>query len=440
MLSLARRLYQELTLAEISGSLGDVGTLIPLMLPLAQQGSIHFVPALFFSGLANAASGLLWDLPICVQPMKTIAAVALTEGLTAVQVSLAGLLVSSLVLLLGLSRAIVLVNNVIPDSVVRGIQIGLGLSLMKKGAALVLSTGSWVGAIDGYALASCCFVTILLLSHSPRVPVALILFSVGVVLAIPVLSSSDSMTNDTPPSPWPVTWALDQATPDDVWHALFSAALPQLPLTTLNSIISTCKLSHDLFPDRPRLSQTSVACSVGVMNIVACTLGGMPMCHGAGGLAAQYRFGARQGCSMVFLGVAKMTLALALGGALLNLLQAFPKAILGVLLIFSGLELAKAGARPLALEQDLTVAYLTAGATLVLKTGGGCVIGLLTALLCGGYKRGSPELISAGAVLYKLHKRTASVRFRLAQHQLTNECILKVHPFIDGGEGHVDQS
>ena len=90
-----------LTLSEISGSLGDLGILIPLLVGMAHQGSVHFVPALFFAGLWNFATGLLWDVPMCVQPMKTIAAVALADGLSRVQVSLAGLLVAAFVLLLG---------------------------------------------------------------------------------------------------------------------------------------------------------------------------------------------------------------------------------------------------------------------------------------------------------------------------------------------------
>ena len=109
-----------LTLSEASGALGDLGILIPLLVGMARQGSVHFVPALFFAGLWNMATGLIWDVPMCVQPMKTIAAVALADGLTQVQVSLAGMLVAASVLVLGLSRGVLLVNNIVPAAVVRG--------------------------------------------------------------------------------------------------------------------------------------------------------------------------------------------------------------------------------------------------------------------------------------------------------------------------------
>ena len=85
------------------------------------------------------------------------------------------------------------------------------------------------------------------------------------------------------------------------------------PLTTLNSVVSVCQLSRDLFPARP-VSQTSVAISVGLMNLIGCCFGAMPVCHGAGGLAAQHSFGARRGVSMVFLGLLKMVLAFTIGG------------------------------------------------------------------------------------------------------------------------------
>jgi hypothetical protein len=128
-----------LTLREISGSLGDLGTLIPLLVGMAHQGSVHFVPALFFAGLFNVLTGLLWDVPMCVQPMKTIAAVALADGLTQVQVSIAGMLVSAIVLMLGLTKSVIVINNVVPNAVVRGMQLGLGLSLARRGLEIVLA-------------------------------------------------------------------------------------------------------------------------------------------------------------------------------------------------------------------------------------------------------------------------------------------------------------
>ena len=375
-----------LTMAEVSGSLGDLGILVPLLVGMAHQGSVHFVPALFFAGLWNLISGLTWDVPMCVQPMKTIAAVALADGLTAVQVSLAGMLVAAMVLLLGVTRGVVVVNNFVPVSVVRGLQLGLGLSLARRGLGLIADgelpdyvrrTAPWAGPVLG----GVCFVLVLLCRRWPRVPIALLLFLLGIVLAAAHVVVA-GRTLEFAPAP-PIIWALHNFTSADVSHAFFAAALPQLPLTTLNSVVSVCQLSRDLFPTRP-VSQTSVAISVGWMNLIGCALGGMPVCHGAGGLAAQHHFGARRGVSMVFLGSVKIVVALSLGGVTLGLLDTYPDHVIGVLLLFAGLELAKAGAG-LKSEDDIIVGLITAATTLTLNTGLGCAVGLVAALCCGGY-------------------------------------------------------
>ena len=154
------------------------------------------------------------------------------------------------------------------------------------------------------------------------------------------------------------------------------ASLPQIPLTTLNSVVSVCKLSEDLFPEKI-VTRESVAVSVGLMNCVGCLFGGMPVCHGAGGLAGQYRFGARSGSSVVFLGMVKMVLVVTLGAGFVALLEAYPASILGVMLIFSGLELAAAGSE-MKTRQGAAVTIGTAAGCLALKsTGFGCVVGLV---------------------------------------------------------------
>merc|ERR1719162_1625307 len=71
---------ETLTTSEISGSLGDLGTLLPLLTALSRQRTIALAPALFFGGISNILTGLTWDVPMCVQPMKSIAAVALSSS------------------------------------------------------------------------------------------------------------------------------------------------------------------------------------------------------------------------------------------------------------------------------------------------------------------------------------------------------------------------
>jgi MFS superfamily sulfate permease-like transporter len=336
---------------------------------MSAQNGLDFPSALFFAGLFNVVTGLTFSIPMAVQPMKAIAAVALTEGLTVNQILAAGASVSLVILLLGLTGLIGWVNRVVPRSVVRGLQLALGLSLLMKGLQMVAGTGRVVG-LDSYLTGAVAALLVLGLLFSRRVPSALILFGGGAVLAVwkqpEVLQS--------------VTWGASVLhwTPldrQDFTSSFLRATLPQIPLTALNSVIAVCALSTDLFPDRPATPKR-VAISVGVMNLVSAWFGGMPMCHGAGGLAGQYRFGARTNGSILFHGASLMLVAVSVGSSLFVLCRSFPASILGVMLAFSGLELALVTRD----QTDRTSAFtmlLTAGACLALNNVGiGFLVGL----------------------------------------------------------------
>lgn len=325
--------YARLDRHEIAGSLGDLGTFLPLLVGMAAQNGLNFASALFFAGLFNIITGLAFSIPMAVQPMKAIAAVALTEGLTLPQILAAGATVSLFVLVLGVTGLIDRLNRLVPRSVVRGLQLALGLSLLMKGMQMVAGTGRWL-APDSYATGLAAALVVLMLFFSRRVPAALVLFVAGLVLAVsthPGIAGSLEF-GITLPAWTPPAW-------EDFRSAFARAAVPQIPLTTLNSVIAVCALSGDLFPDRAAAPR-KVAASVGAMNLVGCWFGAMPMCHGAGGLAGQYRFGARTNGSILFLGGVKLLLAVLLGTPLMLLCQAFPASVLGVLLAFAGMELA----------------------------------------------------------------------------------------------------
>lgn len=99
-------------------------------------------------------------------------------------------------------------------------------------------------------------------------------------------------------------------------------------------------LSENTFYNRHEPSTTSIAISVGLMNLVGIWFGSVPYCHGSGGLAAQYRFGARTGLSIIFLGLLKIASALLFGSSLLPLFSLIPASIIGILLIVAGMQLA----------------------------------------------------------------------------------------------------
>ena len=369
-----RLFFPKLNRHEISGSLGDLGTFIPLLVGMSITNGLDFATALFFAGLFNIITGFAFSIPMAVQPMKAIAAVAIAEHLRLGQILAAGIWTSSIIFLLGITRLITVVDRWVPKPVVRGLQLGLGLQLIGSGIKLIRETHS-VWGLDSISVGIVGFAFILFFASSRKMPSALVLFVAGLVLAAaanPDIFSTLRLGFSLPH--WvPLTW-------EDFRSSFFRAALPQIPLTMLNSVVAVCALSVDLFPDHPARPR-KVAVSVGLMNLVSGWFGGMPMCHGAGGLAGQYRFGARSSASIIFLGCLKMVLGVFLGGSLLSLLHVYPNSILGVLLGISGLELSL-----VATDQTergaATVMLGTAAAVLALNsTATGFAIGWVLSLL-----------------------------------------------------------
>ena len=359
--------------SEAGGALGDLGTFLPLLVGMVNKCGLQLGPALFFAGLMNLATGVVFGIPMPVQPMKAIATVAISEGLSESQIIIAGLATSAVILTLGVTRLVDWLNRVIPRSVVRGLQLALGFKLLTKGFTEIASTNMLIGW-DSVTTAAICVVLALALYFSSRVPGSLVIFGIGLIA---LFASDWSLVSKIR---FGFDWRLPSLlNPQDWKTGLLRGAIPQIPLTTLNSVIAVCALSADLFPDRPA-GPRRVATSVGLMNLLCCPFGAMPMCHGAGGLAAQYRFGGRTGGSVVILGVGKMTLALLFGGSLLVWLQAYPRSVLGVLLIFSGLELALV-CRDQTAKVDFFVMIFTAGACLAVNTAVGFAVGWVMAVL-----------------------------------------------------------
>jgi len=375
----AQRVYDNLRFArfnrfEVAGSLGDMGTFLPLLTGMAALNGLDIASALFFAGLFNVVTGVVFTIPMAVQPMKAIATVAISEGLRVHEILAAGIATSAVVLVLGLLNVMDRVQRWIPKSVLRGLQLGLGLKLLISGIRLITETHVWLGA-DSILVGALCFAVVLLTFFSQRVPGALVVFCIG--LGMILLENAEVFAELRLEVTFPGWASLGL---QDFVRGAWKAAIPQVPLTLLNSVVAVSALSWDLFPDRGARAKP-IALSVGVMNLMGCWFGAMPMCHGAGGLAGQYRFGARTNGSILFLGVVKMMVAVFLGGTILKLLSAYPRSILGAMLLFSGLELALV-ARDTPSRTDFFIVLLTAGLSLAVdSTAVGFAIGVVVAYL-----------------------------------------------------------
>ncbi|KAJ2555656.1 hypothetical protein GGH19_001373 [Coemansia sp. RSA 1807] len=385
----ARRMKEHFTLREFSGALGDIGTLVPILISLTLQGSASLTSSLFFGGLWNIMTGFIYGVPMCVQPMKSIAAIALTNKFTAGELAGAGLGVSAIVFFLGVTRLLWLVTRFVPLPVVKGLQLGTCFQLCKKGVELVKKNAVfWGDGIlwsDNLWWASASFVLVLLVYERRRVPVAMIVFMLGVAFALAQTGAHHEF-GDVHAGAHFVHASVPTAR--EFRTGFLSAGLGQLPLTLLNSVVALAALARELFPGY-RPSMTHITGTIGVMNLVGCFLGSMPFCHGSGGLAGQYFFGARTELSLYFLGVIKIVLGVVFGESLLVILRWFPSSFLGVMLFMASIELGLV-ARNFSLHphcesrrrQDFVVLLVTAAALVGFSHDGlGFLLGMVTALI-----------------------------------------------------------
>jgi MFS superfamily sulfate permease-like transporter len=315
-------------LLECSGACGDLGTFIPHAIGAMVVAGLAPAGVLFGFAVSLIATGLFYGLPLPVQPMKAVSAVILTDGLRAGEVAGAGLMLGVVLVSLGATGAIGRVARLIPQSVSAGLQLGLGLLMGVLGIGLMLKT-PWLG------LGS--LVLLLLLMRIPRCPAAPLMLLAAIVAG----ASTQAVT-------WPETltgaWHLPELVlPNwsEVWRGLELAVVPQLPLTLTNAVIVTASLSRDLFPGQAsRASERNLALSSGIANLLLAPFGAMPMCHGAGGLQAQYRFGARTGLAPILFGAVLLVLALGFADMAAQLFAVVPIGAVGALLVMAGTDLA----------------------------------------------------------------------------------------------------
>jgi hypothetical protein len=331
--------FRRQPLREISGALGDLGTLLPILIALS-HGYISLSSTLVVSGIANILTGIFFGIPLPVQPMKAIAAVALARGLGPEEVSSAGLFVGGVIGVLSITGLMQWFTRNIPIPLIKGIQLGTGLSLIIYGGTLIESEygPNMRHNMIVILLALLAFFALLGSPMYPRLPFALIIIIVGMVGSMP-----EGFDRDPPFGFGFWKPRITIPSPTSFRIGAWEAGLGQVPLTTLNSVIAVCFLSADLLPTVEAPSTVSMGLSVMAMNLVGGWFGSMPICHGSGGLAAQYRFGARSGASVVFLGSIKLLLGLFAGDFTQNLFSRFPNGLLSVMVIAAGLELANVG-------------------------------------------------------------------------------------------------
>jgi len=320
---------------EWAGAFGDLGTLVPFV--AAYLGVLKMDPfgVLLAFGGCMVACGLFYRTPLPVQPMKAIGAVAAAQAVQTATVTPAAVYAAALVtglvwLALGLSGLSERVARLVPAPVVTGVVLGLGLGFMLEGVKLMHSNWA-VAAIGGIGT--------LLLLGSRRFPAMFALLLFGAAVAgfrnPSLLASLARPTAQLPTFDFP----LAHLTPGDLFIGAVLLALPQVPLTLGNAVIAIRDENNRLFPQAP-VTLRKVSVSTGLMNLFGAMVGGVPMCHGAGGMAGHVAFGARTGGALVILGTLLLGLALFFSRSVEVLFGLFPAAVLGVILFIAGIQLA----------------------------------------------------------------------------------------------------
>lgn len=264
---------------DLTGALGDLGTFVPIYLALVAFAGLAPAPSLLLVGGVYVAASLYFRTVVPVQPLKAAAAIVLASGLGAPMLAAAGVWLGLVLALLVLTGSVERVGRFFTRPIVKGLQLGVGLMLVKVG---------------------------------------LVLMSAGHVAA----------------------GAARAAAPLDVWGAcssLWLLALPQLPLTLGNSVFATAETAREFFGEEAaRMTPRRLCVSLALANLAAGVLGAMPLCHGSGGLTAHRRFGARGAGATVIAGAFYILLALVFADRSPAVLRAIPPAALGAMMVYVG--------------------------------------------------------------------------------------------------------
>jgi len=379
---------------EIAGSLGDMGTLLPIAIGMILINGLSPTGMFFSIGIFYILSGMYYGITVPVQPMKVIGAYAIATAMTPPQVLASSALMGLFLLIIGGTNAISVIGKYTPKPVVRGVQISTGTLLMAQGVKFMIGSSKFqmarqmaepyltiqhIGPIQvGIVIGIVGGVLTLLLLENKKFPAGLVVILGGIFLGL-VLGTHEGFDKLNIGIYLPKWLPFGFPTGVDFTFAFFALALPQLPMTLGNAVIANADLSYEYFgKDSHKVTYRALTLSMALANLLSFVVGGMPICHGAGGLAAHYRFGARTAGSNLMIGILFLALAFFLGIHALAVVYLLPMAILGVLLIFAGSQLALT-IIDMKTRKDLFVALLMLGITLASNLAVGFLVGIVVA-------------------------------------------------------------
>lgn len=314
---------------ELSGSFGDIGTDLPLIIAMLAVTDLKSSSVLIIFGVMQIITALLYGIPMPVQPLKAVATIVIAQKISSGVIFGGGLAIGIIMLILTLTGLLTYLGKLIPKTVIRGIQFGLGLKL----ALLALKDYIPYNGFSGYTLSIIAFFIGIALIGNKKYPPAIFIIVLGLMYTIFFNFEIFDIVKFIPPN-----FSILEITFDNILTGFLLLALPQIPLSLGNSIFATSQLVNDYFPEK-KISVKKIGLTYSIMNIVTSFLGGIPICHGSGGIAGHYTFGGRTGGSTLIYGAFYLLLGLFFSLQPSNVFEIFPQPILGVILLFEGIAL-----------------------------------------------------------------------------------------------------
>lgn len=335
---------------ELAGSVGDIGTDFPLIVAMIIAAGLHTPSVLIVFGMMQIITGLIYRMPMPVQPLKAMATLVIAQQIAGNILLGAGLSIGIIMFLLSVTGFLTKISEVVPKAVTRGIQLGLGINLS------LLAFQKYIPnlGINGFILALISFIIIIAFIDNKKYPASIIVLLLGALYILFFDNSSIIFRNalgfNLPKFSFP--------TIEDITKGFLLLALPQIPLSIGNSIIATKQVAQDLFPEKPPVTVKKIGLTYSIMNLFIPFFSGIPSCHGSGGMIGHYTFGGRTGGSVIIYGLFYVFIGLVFGNAFDSVVKIFPLPILGVILVFEGFSLMLLVRDLLNHQKDFVIAIL----------------------------------------------------------------------------------
>lgn len=369
---------------EFAGAFGDIGTDFPLIIAMILAANLHAPSVLIVYGLMQILTGLTYKIPMPVQPLKAMATLVIAQKIAGPILLGAGLSIGVVMLVLSFTGLLDKLTKLVPKAVIRGLQLGLGISLCS------LACKEYIAAdkLWGYLLAFGAFLIVIFFIDNKKFPASILVICLGFLYAFIVSVDFQALFQAIGVS-FP---RMTVPAVEDVSKGFVLLALPQIPLSLGNSIMATKQVTSDLFPERTDLTVKKIGITYSLMNLIVPFWGGVPVCHGAGGMIGHYTFGGRTGGSVIIYGLFYIGIGIFFGNSFEEVIKVFPLPILGVILLVEGISL-------MLLVRD------------TVQDKKGFIIAILVGALAFGLPYGFMVSMLVGTTLYYLPVRLEALKY-----------------------------